>query len=118
MTRPAVWLDVTASDVARSREFYGTLFGWQIDVVEEMDYGLVRPDPEGGLAGGIGQAGEGNRHPVGVVAYVPVDDVGEALERAAALGVTTAVEPWSLPGMGTMAVVLDPDGRRVGLWGP
>jgi hypothetical protein len=76
MGRPAVW----------------------IDVVEEIDYGLVEPRADG-LAGGIGQAGEGNRHPVGV-------------------GATTAVERWTLPGTGTMAVVLDPDGQRIGLWGP
>ena len=117
MGRPAVWIDVTASDAGRSREFYGELFGWRIDVVEEIDYGLVEPGADG-LAGGIGQAGEGHRHPVGVVAYIPVDDVDEALSRATALGATTAVEPWTLPGMGTMAVVLDPDGQRVGLWGP
>jgi uncharacterized protein len=38
MARPAGWLDVIASDAGRSREFYGTLFGWQIDVVEDMDH--------------------------------------------------------------------------------
>ncbi|MDQ9750979.1 hypothetical protein RFZ03_09935, partial [Acinetobacter baumannii] len=70
------------------------------------------------LVGGIGQAGEGHRHPVGVVAYVPVDDVADALSRATELGASIAVEPWTLPGMGTMAVVLDPNGQRVGLWGP
>jgi predicted enzyme related to lactoylglutathione lyase len=28
------------------------------------------------------------------------------------------VEPWDLPGMGTMAVIGDPDGNRIGVWTP
>ena len=117
MTRPAAWIDITATDAARSRAFYGELFGWPIHVVEEMDYGVVAPGPER-LPGGVGQAGEGNRHPVGIVTYFTVDDVPAALARALALGATPAFEPWEVPGMGTMAVVLDPDGTRVGLWAP
>jgi uncharacterized protein len=117
MTRPAAWIDITASDAGRSRDFYAGLFGWPIDVVEEMDYGVVAPGAER-LPGGIGQAGDGHRHPVGMVTYFTVDDVPASLERAIALGATAAVEPWEVPGMGTMAVVLDPDGTRVGLWRP
>jgi uncharacterized protein len=57
MGRPAVWIDVTASDAGRSRAFYGELFGWRIDVVEEIDHGLVEPGADG-LAGGIDRIGQ------------------------------------------------------------
>jgi predicted enzyme related to lactoylglutathione lyase len=37
---------------------------------------------------------------------------------AAWIDITAAVAPWEAPGMGVMAVVLDPGGMRVGLWAP
>src|SRR3954453_2925656 len=114
MTRPAVWIDITAADAPASRAFYARLFGWGIDVVEELDYGLVRTGAP--LAGGIGQAGGGGPHPPGVVTYVPVDDVAAAVTRAVEAGGALLVEPWDLPGMGTMAVIGDPDGNRIGVW--
>ncbi|GAA4743398.1 hypothetical protein [Actinomycetospora chibensis] len=51
MGRPSVWNDVTASDAGRSRQFYGELLGWRIDVVEEIDDGLVVLDPDGQRVG-------------------------------------------------------------------
>jgi predicted enzyme related to lactoylglutathione lyase len=89
MAGPAAWIDITATDARRSRDFYAGLFEWPIDVVEEIDYGVVAPGAE--------------RLPLG---------------RATALGPSTAVERWEVPAMGTTAVVLDPDGTRVGLWTP
>ena len=76
MDNAAVWIDVTASDAPASRAFYGELFGWRIETDEQLDYGLV--DAGGTFAGGIGQAGAMSPHPVGVVTYVPVDDVDAA----------------------------------------
>jgi len=51
MGRPAVWIDVTASDAGRSREFYGRLFGRRIDVVEDRGDGPVEPGPDGRRVG-------------------------------------------------------------------
>ena len=116
MTRPAAWIDVTARDAPASRAFYAGLFGWRIDVVEELDYGLVRADAP--LAGGIGQAADANPHPPGVVTYVPVDDVPATVARALDAGGALLVEPWEQPGMGVMAVIGDLDGNRVGVWAP
>ena len=51
MGRPAVWIDVTASDAGRYREFYGRLLGRRIDVVAERGHGLVEPGPDGQRVG-------------------------------------------------------------------
>jgi predicted enzyme related to lactoylglutathione lyase len=51
MERSAVWIDVTASDAGRSREFYGRLFGWRIDVVPERGDGPVESGPDGQRVG-------------------------------------------------------------------
>jgi uncharacterized protein len=49
---------------------------------------------------------------------VPVDDVAAAVTRAVDAGGALLVAPWELPGMGTMAVIGDPDGNRIGVWAP
>lgn len=116
MTRPAAWIDIQATDAEQARRFYGSLFGWEINVIPEMNYGVFAPGPER-LPGGIAQAtAEG--HPVGICTYFTVDDVASALDQAEQLGAQVAVPAWTIPEMGTMAVVLDPDGNRVGLWAP
>jgi predicted enzyme related to lactoylglutathione lyase len=115
VSRPPVWIDITARDAARSRAFYSELFGWEIHVDPAMDYGIVAAGDDR-LRGGIGQAGDGSPHPPGVVVYVAVADVDEALQRAERLGGTRALDPWEIPGLGKMAVFEDPEGNRVGLW--
>jgi predicted enzyme related to lactoylglutathione lyase len=107
------WVDITATDAAASRRFYAQLFGWRLQLVEALDYALVEPGP-GTLPGGIGQADDSR--PPGITTYFSVDDVEATLARAEQFGAKVAVPPWSVPGLGTMAILLDPDGNRVGLW--
>lgn len=109
----AAWVDITSTDAPASRAFYAELFGWRLRTVESLDYALVEPGP-GTLPGGIGSADEA--HPPGVTTYFSVPDVDLTLIRATALGAKVATAPWSVPGLGRMAVILDPDGNRVGLW--
>jgi predicted enzyme related to lactoylglutathione lyase len=107
--------DITAKDAGSSRAFYRDLLGWEIQVEESMNDGLVHPGPER-LPGGIGQASAHGPHPPGVVVYFNVDDLDEVVERAERLGATILVPAWELLGLGRMAVVSDPDGNRIGLW--
>ncbi|TDX08676.1 VOC family protein [Kribbella sp. VKM Ac-2566] len=109
----AAWIDITAKDAPASRAFYAELFGWRLQLVEDLDYALVEPGP-GTLPGGIGSADE-TRSP-GVTTYFSVADVDLTLIRADALGAKVATPPWTVPGLGRMAVILDPEGNRVGLW--
>lgn len=57
-------------------------------------------------------------HPPGLLLYLTVDDVSESLAVAESTGGSAVVPPWSLPGLGAMAVAADPEGNRVGLWTP
>jgi predicted enzyme related to lactoylglutathione lyase len=107
------WVDITATAAAASRTFYAQLFGWRLKLMEALDYALIEPGP-GTLPGGIGQADE--TRPAGITTYFSVDDVEATLARAEQLGAKIAVPPWTVPGLGTMAILLDPDGNRVGLW--
>lgn len=113
-TAPA-WIDITARDASRSREFYRALFGWQIRVDPTLDYGIVAPEP-GQLPGGIGQANGQNPHPPGILTYLSVPDLEQSVRRAEQLGGAGLLPAWELPGLGRMAVVADPEGNRLGLW--
>ena len=54
LNRPA-WVDLSSADAASAREFYAKLFGWQVEVNPDPQYGGY------GLAklGGSGAAGFG-----------------------------------------------------------
>jgi predicted enzyme related to lactoylglutathione lyase len=114
MSATPIWFDITAADAITVRRFYAELLGWNIAVDEATNYGVISDD-EGSPVGGIGQIGEGNRHPAGVVAYFPVEDVDAAVSAAENLGASIAVAPWEIPGLGRMAVVAGPEGNPIGL---
>ncbi len=104
------YLAIPARDVARSAAFYQAVFGWEL-----------RGDPDApSFSDGTGHvighwrtdlepAGE-----AGVRPYVYVEDLGAALDRAAAQG-AEVVEPYA-EGSLRIAVIQDPAGNAVGIW--
>ena len=104
------YLAIPARDVARSAAFYQAVFGWEL-----------RGDPDApSFSDGTGHvighwrtdlepAGE-----AGVRPYVYVEDLGAALERAAAQG-AEVVEPYT-EGTLRIAVIRDPGGNAIGIW--
>jgi predicted enzyme related to lactoylglutathione lyase len=115
MSTPAVaWFEVTGRDGPALQDFYGQLFGWQIqDAGDGSGYGLVAA-PEKGIGGGIGPAQDGGRGQV--TFYVEVDDPAAYLQKAERLGGQTIVPPTELEQFGlTFAFFADPEGHVVGL---
>jgi predicted enzyme related to lactoylglutathione lyase len=106
------WFDISSPDAPRARRFYQEMFGWPINVLDDI-YALV--GAEGGPpVGGIGQAGPDSPY-TGFVAYFEVNNVETALARAEELGGSRTLDPISLPDARRMAVFTDPDGNTVGL---
>lgn len=114
MANPVVHFEICGSDAAKTREFYGKLFGWQYQMFEAMDYGMVAPAGEGSIGGGVFAAPE--QSPPYVTFYVHVDDLAASLARAEELGGETTMPPTPIPGMGSMAMFNDPDGNMIGLF--
>lgn len=118
MGRPVVHFEVMGRDGPALREFYSTLFDWEIDADNPIRYGTVRrednlTDDGVGIGGGIGQASED--HPGHVTFYVAVPDVGQALEHAERLGGRRVMGPESpMPGV-ELGMFLDPEDHLVGL---
>jgi predicted enzyme related to lactoylglutathione lyase len=80
-----------------------------------MGYAYLHTDTGKGIDGGVG-ASAGGLSP-GLTFYVQVEDLDQALARAAELGAGKVLQPPSdVPGVGRFAVFADPEGNRVGLW--
>lgn len=110
------WFDITTTNLAQSKEFYGKLFDWKFTALQGTDQAVEivsRGTAIGTLRGAEGKIGSFN----GVV-YVQVTDIQTSCKKAKDLGGTVVPGfPFDLPdGTGAIAVVVDPAGHPVGLY--
>jgi len=113
MANPVVHFEIMGPDAPALQGFYRDLFGWEIQNVPEMNYGLVNPPGEGpGIGGGIGSSQDG---PSFVTVYVQVDDPQAYLDRVEQAGGATVMPVTEIPDMVTFALFRDPQGNIVGL---
>lgn len=111
MGNPTMWFEVAARDHGAMKDFYASLFDWELVDMEEMPYATVQANGAG-IPGGIGAAPEGqDGH---VTFYVEVDDVGAALGKVESMGGSRVMEPTAIP-KGEIALFADPEGHVVGL---
>ena len=110
------WFDITTTDLARSKEFYGKLFEWTFNPVQGTD--LAVEIVSGGSAIGTLRGAEGQISPFNGVVYVQVPDIQESCRKAKALGGTLVPGfPFDLPnGTGAIGLVSDPAGHPVGMY--
>lgn len=113
------WTELSTTDPAQARAFYGAVFGWEIrDMpMDGMTYAVVSPSGGGQDAaqGGImGMADEtraaGERSQWGP--YFEVADCDGVAALAAAKGGSVAMPPVTMEGVGRMAQLADPFGAR------
>ncbi|MCO4769125.1 MAG: VOC family protein [Deltaproteobacteria bacterium] len=111
MSSKIVWFEVVGQDADKMRAFYGKLFGWNFNVLPEIDYGLTACE-ETGIPGGVGKAQAGNGWNA---FYVGVDDLDATLAMASDSGASVLQPPTTLPDGTYLAVIADPEGRPLGL---
>lgn len=114
MAQPVVHFEIAGKDGKKTREFYGKLFGWEYQLMEGMDYGLVQPAGEGSIGGGISGPMAGG--PPYITFYVQVDNLEKYLKDAESMGAKTILPPMPIPNVGSCAMFADPDGNVVGLF--
>lgn len=110
------WADLSTPDAEASKEFYGSLFGWDF---------TDNPIPEGGVyvmaeLGGRAAAAmfeTTERHPAWA-SYVTVEDADAIAERARELGAGVLAEPFDVMDAGRMATLQDPTGAVFCVWVP
>ena len=104
--------EIIGKDGAKAREFYSSLFGWEIDANNPMEYGVVAPN-ENGIGGGIAAAQPGGAPTTTI--YVEVDAIQPYLDKATSMGGKVVMERQVIPGMVAFAQFADPDGNVIGL---
>ena len=111
-----VWHDLLTGDVERAKAFYTDLLGWEIEVFKpgEMDYPMISSG--GKQHGGFGPAPEGA--PPHWMGHVQVEDLDAALERVRAHGGTVLVDAMTIPEVGRMAPIADPQGAVLSIFEP
>ena len=117
MANPFVHVELNTTDVAKAKSFYGKLFGWNLEDVE-MEGGAYTMIKVGeGTGGGI------IKHPVpgapsAWLAYVRVDDIGAATQKAKSLGAKVMKDVTEVKGAGSFSVIVDPTGAALAFWQP
>jgi uncharacterized protein len=111
MGAPVTWFEINTSNAKDVRDFYAELFGWTLQVLDEVDYAVVDTGAEGAIGGGIATA----QGPSQVIFYIEVDDPQAYLDRIERAGGTTVVPVTEVPDMVTFAQFADPQGNVVGL---
>jgi predicted enzyme related to lactoylglutathione lyase len=111
MSGQIVHLEVPADDTARSREFYGSLFGWKFESFPgPFEYHIARNAETSGVALTNMEPGKRGTRP-----YFDVEDINAGAARVRELG-GEAADPAPVPNMGWFATCQDPHGNEFGLW--
>jgi uncharacterized protein len=106
-----VHIEIPADDTGRSREFWGSLFGWEFQGFPgPFEYDVTQLDDQQGLA--ITNMEPGKR---GTRSYFSVDDINAGAARVKELGGETG-DPTPVPNMGWFVTCTDPHGNEFGLW--
>jgi len=118
-----VHFEIPADDQARAKAFYGSVFGWQIQTMEEMDYTILTTTPvdeqtqmptePGAINGGMMKRSAETPSPV---LTVGVDSVDDSLKQVEAAGGSVVTPKTAIPGMGAFAYFKDTEGNVLGLW--
>jgi uncharacterized protein len=110
------WVDLATSDPDAARDYYGRLFGWQVEVNPDPQYGgygLARVD--GNDVAGIGGT-QSPEQPTTWSLYIGSDDVDGLAKRIESAGGAVVAPPFDVGDQGRMAVFQDPAGAFISAW--
>src|SRR5215217_587793 len=115
INRPA-WVDLSSADAGASRDFYAKLFGWDVQVNPDPQYGGYALARIGGRdAAGIGPKMDPNA-PTAWNLYIGTDDIDALARRVTDAGGTVVMAPFDVGDQGKMAVFQDPTGAFISAW--
>ena len=118
MPNPFIHVELNTTDVSKAKTFYGSLFDWNLQDIENNVTGAYTIIQVGeGTGGGIMQQmmpGVGSFW----LAYVLVDDIAAATAKAKSLGAKVMRDVTEVTGMGWLSIIVDPTGAPLGLWKP
>jgi predicted enzyme related to lactoylglutathione lyase len=121
-----VHFEIPADDTARAKEFYASIFDWQLTDMDmgggnmyttlmtvPVDEKTRIPTEPGAINGGLMK--RTNDTPAPVVT-IGVDAIDDTLKKVEAGGGITVQPRTEIPGMGAFAYCQDTEGNVIGLW--
>jgi predicted enzyme related to lactoylglutathione lyase len=115
MSNPFAHVELNTIDPEKAKAFYTKLFSWKLDDVKMPNgtYTMIKVGE--GTGGGI------MKHPVpgapsAWLAYVQVDDIHAATQKAKSLGAQVMKDVTEVMGSGWLSIIIDPTGAALGLW--
>ncbi|MEU4811544.1 VOC family protein [Nocardia fluminea] len=111
------WIDCQVDDTAAARDFYRTLFGWEVQDGPAEAGGYLMAVLDGRPVAGIGPKPEG----MGVMpsvwtTYFAADRADEIAERVSESGGQVFMPPFDILDVGRMFIAADPAGGVFGVW--
>ena len=121
-----VHFEIPTDDVARAKEFYGSIFGWQLQDMQgeamggytlalttPVDQATQVPTDPGAINGGLMKRSADLSTPV---ITIEVDAIDDALKQVESAGGTVVSPRAEIPGLGAYAYFKDTEGNVLGLW--
>src|SRR3954467_6551412 len=110
MSNPFVHVELMTNDTAKAKSFFQSLFDWKLEDTKMPDgdtYTMIKV--------GEGTGGGMMKNPIpgapsAWMAYVLVDDVRAATDKARSLGAKIMKDFTEVPGMGYFSIITDPTG--------
>ena len=107
------WIEFHGSDPAAARKFYESVLDWPVNDMPMQDGSsypviAVGETPVGGFSPRPTEDG-------GWTVFITVDDVDARFKKAVDAGASAVQEPTSMPGVGRMATIRDPQGASIAL---
>jgi predicted enzyme related to lactoylglutathione lyase len=111
------WNELMARDVTAAKKFYADTIGWTYDGMPTPDgqtYWVAKmgDQPVAGLFDISGPDYQGM--PDGWMPYLAVDDVDARIKKAVAAGARVMKPPFDVPGIGRIAILMEPGGAGIG----
>jgi predicted enzyme related to lactoylglutathione lyase len=121
-----VHFEIPTDDFARAKEFYGSIFGWQLQDMQgeamgeyviamttPVDQETQAPTEPGAINGGLMKRAADTPSPV---ITIGVDAIDDSLKQVEAGGGSIVTPRTEIPGMGAFAYFKDSEGNVLGLW--
>ncbi len=106
-------VEIPCTDFEKAKKFYGDVFGWETQIIPEMDYAVfkVKDGPGGGFSKQLKVSDSG------ILFYIEVEDIEAALKKVDTAGGKTVKGKTEIsPEMGYFAIFTDSENNVNGLW--
>lgn len=110
------WVDVQVDDTTAARDFYSSLFGWQVEDSPAEFGGYLMAMKGGAPAAGIGPKSDGMPMPSVWTTYLASTDADATAADITAAGGQVFMPPFDVGDVGRMTVAADPTGAAFGIW--